>query len=283
LSRRGSKPQTGRNDRPTHLAMNSMTKEQRLEGHIETIARWIIECEHIVAFTGAGISTDSGIPDFRGPNGVWTRRDAGLPAPRWRVPPGQVEPNTSHFSLVELQRLGKLQFLITQNTDNLHRRSGIRPELLAELHGNGQLMRCLRCDRLYTRQRVGWDTDRWGPGYRTQRPIAGQPACTACDGRLISSVVNFGDPLPHKEIALAEQHARNCDLMLALGSSLVVTPASSLVGLALRFGARVVLANRGKTPYDEAVTLRVWTGIGEVIPPAVERAKRALEERPSRP
>ena len=258
-------------------------KEQRLEQHIETIARWIIECEHIVAFTGAGISTDSGIPDFRGPNGVWTRRDAGLPAPRWRVPPGQVEPNASHLSHVDLQRVGKLQFLITQNTDNLHRRSGIHPEILAELHGNGQLVRCLECERLYTRQEVGWDIDRWGPGYRTQKPIAGQPSCAACGGRLISSVVNFGDMLPEKELAQADQHARRCDLMLVLGSSLVVEPAASLVRLALsRSGARVVLANQGKTPYDEAVTLRAWSGIGEVIPPAVKRVKLALREQPKR-
>jgi NAD-dependent deacetylase len=259
-----------------------VTDEQRLEQQIETIARWIIECQRVVAFTGAGISTDSGIPDFRGPKGVWTRRDAGLPAPRWRVPPGQVKPNASHLSLVELQRLGRLRFLITQNTDDLHRRSGIRPELLAELHGNGHLLRCLGCDRLYTRQEVGWDADRWGAGYRTQKPIPGQPACAVCGGRLISSVVNFGDPLPHKELALAEEHAHRCDLMLALGSSLVVEPAASLVGLALRSGARVVLANQGETPYDEAVTLRVWTGIGEVIPPAVERVKRALGEQPKR-
>jgi NAD-dependent deacetylase len=259
-----------------------MTDQQRLALNIGMIARWIIECAHIVAFTGAGISTDSGIPDFRGPQGVWTRRDAGLPAPRWRVPPGQVEPNASHLSLVELQRLGKLQFLITQNTDNLHRRSGIHPELLAELHGNGQLMRCLGCERLYTRQEVRWDTIRWGPGYRTQRPMSGQPACAACGGRLISSVVNFGDPLPYKELELSEVHARHCDLMLVLGSSLVVTPAASLVGLALRSGARVVLVNQGKTPYDEVVTLRAWTGIGDVIPPAVERVNRALGEQPNR-
>jgi NAD-dependent deacetylase len=259
-----------------------MTKVQRLEQRIESIARWIIECEHIVAFTGAGISTDSGIPDFRGPDGVWTRRDAGLPAPRWRVPPGQLKPNASHLSLAELQRLGKLQFLITQNTDDLHRQSGIRPELLAELHGNGQLMRCLGCDQLYTRQEVGWDTGRWGPGYRTQKPVPGQPACAACGGRLISSVVNFGDPLPHKELALAEQHARHCDLMVVLGSSLVVTPAASLVGLALKSGARVVLVNEGKTPYDEVVTLRAWRGIGAVIPPVVERVKRALGGQPRR-
>jgi NAD-dependent SIR2 family protein deacetylase len=259
-----------------------MTKEQRLEQHIQAITRWIINRKHIVAFTGAGISTDSGIPDFRGPKGVWTRRDAGLPAPRWRVPPSQVKPNASHLSLLELQRLGKLQFLITQNTDNLHRLSGIRSELLAELHGNGQLMRCLGCHRLYTRQEVGWDPTRWGPGYRTQKPLAGQPACAACGERLISSVVNFGDPLPQKELELAGHHARHCDLMLVLGSSLLVEPAASVVGLALRSGARVVLANQGKTPYDEAVTLRVWTGIGEVIPPAVQRVQRVFGEQPNR-
>jgi len=261
---------------------STVSKEHCLEKHIDTITRWIIECEHTVAFTGAGISTDSGIPDFRGPHGVWTRSDAGLPPPRWRVPPGRVEPNASHLALVELQRLGKLRFLITQNTDNLHRRSGIRPELLAELHGNGQLVRCLDCDRLYTRQEAGWDTGRWGPGYRTEKPLPGQPACSACGGRLISSVVNFGDPLPQEEIALAGQHARRCDLMLVLGSSLVVEPAASLVGLALRSGARVVLINRGETPYDEAATLRTWAGIGDVIPLAVERGKWALEKRPSK-
>jgi NAD-dependent SIR2 family protein deacetylase len=253
-----------------------MNGEQRLQRHVGKIARWIVGSEHIVAFTGAGISTDSGIPDFRGPEGVWTRRDAGLPAPRWRVPPDEVAPNASHRSLFELQRLGKLRFLITQNTDNLHRRSGISIDSLAELHGNRQLMRCQRCDRLYTRQEVGWDTGRWGPGYRTHKPVLGQPECANCLGQLISSVVNFGDPLPETELMQAEHHARRCDLMLALGSSLMVQPAASLVGLALRSGARVVLVNRGKTPYDRAATLRVWAGIGEVIPPAVERVKWAL-------
>ena len=256
-----------------------MGEGTQLQRHVETIAGWIEECDHLVAFTGAGISTDSGIPDFRGPEGVWTRRDAGLPAPRWRVPPGQVRPNASHQALAELQRLGKLRFLITQNTDNLHRRSGVSPELLAELHGNGHLMRCTECDRLHTREEVGWDAGRWGPGYRTQKPFAGQPACPACGGRIISSVVNFGDPLPERELMLAAEHAGRCDLMLVLGSSLVVNPAASLVGLAVRKGARVVLVNRGETPYDEAVALRVWEGIGEVLPPAVELFKRLAAGR----
>ena len=250
--------------------------QQETRKPTDALARWIVESEHLVAFTGAGISTDSGIPDFRGPDGVWTRRDAGLEAPRWRVPPDRVEPNASHHALVELQRLGKLRFLITQNTDNLHRRSGLDPATLAELHGNGHLVRCLGCDRQYTREEAGWDARRFGPGYRTQRPVEGQPACNACGGRLISSVVNFGDPLPEKELRLAAEHARRCDLMLVLGSSLVVNPAASLVGLAIKSGARTVLINQGETPYDDVVSMRLWDGIGELLPPAVEQVKRAL-------
>ncbi|HEX8267668.1 MAG TPA: Sir2 family NAD-dependent protein deacetylase [Pyrinomonadaceae bacterium] len=253
-----------------------MKNEQLLNQQIEIIAQWIVESEHIVAFTGAGISTDSGIPDFRGPDGVWTRRDSGLPPPKWRVSPGQIKPNASHLALVELQRLGKLQFLITQNTDNLHRQSGIRPEILAELHGNGHLVRCLSCDRQFTRQEVGWDASRFGPGYRTQSPVKGQPVCPQCGGRLISSVVNFNDPMPQKELELARQNALKSDLMLVLGSSLVVNPAASLVGVAIRNGARAVLINQGETPYDEVVALRIWSAIGEVIPPAVEQAKQML-------
>src|SRR5918997_4633100 len=104
-----------------------MTEERRLEQHIEKIARWIVECEHTVGFTGAGISTDSGIPDFRGPKGVWTRRDAGLPAPRWRVPPGQVEPNASHLSLVELQRLRQTPVPLPPKNKNHPPPSGLPP------------------------------------------------------------------------------------------------------------------------------------------------------------
>ena len=241
----------------------------------EQIAQWILDSKHVVAFTGAGISTDSGIPDFRGPDGVWTRRDAGLPAPQWRVRPDQIRPNASHLALAELETLGKLQFVITQNTDNLHRESGISPERIAELHGNGKLMRCLSCDRQFTREEAGWARGQWGPGYRTDRPKPGQPPCPACGGRLISSVVNFGDPLPLREIELSSHHARRSDLMLVLGSSLVVQPAASFVGVALQKRAKVVLINQGETPYDEVVTLRLWTGIGEVLPPAVELVRRA--------
>jgi NAD-dependent SIR2 family protein deacetylase len=258
------------------MKMSGMAGRRPIEQEIATIADWVVAASHVVAFTGAGISTDSGIPDFRGPDGVWTRRDAGLPPPKWRVRPGEVRPNPSHEALVRLQALGKLQFLITQNTDNLHRAAGTRPELLAELHGNGSLVRCTKCDRQYPLTDVKWDRARFGPGYRTDKPVPGQPACPACGGRLISSVVNFGDPLPAKELRAAANHAGQCDLMIVLGSSLVVEPAASLVGLALEAGARGVLINRGETPYDDAVGLRVWSGIGEVFAPAVDRVAERL-------
>jgi mono-ADP-ribosyltransferase sirtuin 6 len=253
-----------------------MKSEELLNQQIETIAQWIVESKHMVGFTGAGISTDSGVPDFRGPDGVWTRRDAGLPPPKWRVSPGRIKPNKSHLALVELQELDKLQFLITQNTDNLHRESGIRPEILAELHGNGHLVRCLNCDRQFTRQKVGWDTSRFGPGYRTQRVVPGQPICPKCGGRIISSVVNFNDPMPQKELEESRENAINADLMLVLGSSLVVNPAASLVGLAVRNGCRVILINQGETPYDQVVALRIWSGIGEIIPAVAGKVKQII-------
>ncbi len=110
---------------------------------IEILARWIFEARHLVCFTGVGISTDSGLPDFRGPDGLWTRRAKGLPSPEldWSA----VQPNQAHLAIVQLQEMGRLAFLISQNVDNLHLKSGIRPELLAELHGNVARLRCTGC------------------------------------------------------------------------------------------------------------------------------------------
>src|SRR2546423_440688 len=113
---------------------------------VSTAAAWISQARHVVAFTGAGISTDSGLPDFRGPEGVWTRRDRGLAPPTMSVSLAEVRPNVAHLALVELERAARLQFLISQNVDGLHVASGFPANKLAELHGNGGLMRCLECD-----------------------------------------------------------------------------------------------------------------------------------------
>lgn len=240
---------------------------------IKQAARWIAKCSYLVVFTGAGISTDSGLPDFRGPDGVWTRRDRGLPPPKWGKPASQIRPNVAHHALVELQRLGPLQFLISQNVDNLHLESGIDPKRLAELHGNRSLMRCLSCRRQVPRKDVGWDVRRWGNGYRTDPEKPGQPTCIDCGARLISSIVNFGDPMPESELAAAYEHAEACDVFFVIGSSLVVSPANDIPRVALEGGARLILLNLGETPFDEQADLRIWAGIGDVLPPIVERVK----------
>jgi len=225
-----------------------------LAKRIEALARWMFEAKHLVVFTGAGISTESGLPDFRGPDGIWTRQAKGLP-PKAR-PFGSVEPNAGHIAIVELQKLSKLSFLISQNVDNLHLRSGIHPDLLAELHGNVTKLRCTRCEA---------EVDK----------SAGLKRCS-CGGKLVSSVVNFGQPLPRKALADSYWHSENCDLFIVAGSSLVVTPAADMPKVALESGARLVIINQGETPFDRVAHLRFWEGIGEVLPPAVAQLKEFM-------
>lgn len=254
-----------------------------LNRQIEKAAEWIATSRHLVAFTGAGISTDSGLPDFRGPDGVWTRRDSGLPPPKWGKPASQIRPNVAHQVLVELEHLGRLRFLISQNVDNLHLESGFPSDRLAELHGNGKLMRCLACDSRFGFSQVGWDRRVWGEGYRTQPPKKDQPRCPVCKGRIISSVVNFGDPLPAREIERSLAESEKSDVFFAIGSSLVVSPANEMPRVALEMGARLILLNRGETPFDERAHLRIDAGIGDVLPPVLARVKELLaaDSRPS--
>ena len=225
-----------------------------LDKRIQTLARWMFEAKQLVVFTGAGISTESGLPDFRGPDGLWTRQAKGLPAKPMSFT--SVEPNAGHMAIVELQGLGKLDFLISQNVDNLHLRSSIRPDLLAELHGNIAKLRCSRCETTYDRS-------------------SGLGACS-CGGKLVSSVVNFGQPLPRKDLADAYWHSERCDLFVVVGSSLVVYPAADMPRVALEAGARLVIINQGETPYDQLAHLRFDERIGDVLPPAVAQLKEFI-------
>lgn len=224
-----------------------------LEDRIEDFAKLMFKARYLVCFTGAGISTESGLPDFRGPDGLWTRRDKGLPPPVATKPWHLYEPNAGHYAIVELQNIGKLKFLISQNVDNLHLKSGIRPELIAELHGNITKLRCPRCGMVYDRS--------WG-----------FTACK-CGTKLISSTVDFGQALPEKDLMLAYEHSRKSDLFVVVGSSLVVTPAADMPKEALRHGARLVIINQGDTPFDRYAHLRFYEKIGDVLPPAVKRLK----------
>jgi NAD-dependent SIR2 family protein deacetylase len=227
-----------------------------LEERIRKLAQWMFEAQNIVLLTGAGISAESGLPDFRGPDGFWTRQDIELPT-KFRLFTS-VEPNAGHRAIAELQNLGKLRFLITQNVDNLHLRSGIRPELLAELHGNVTRLRCQLCQTQVAKS-LGLET-------------------CSCGGKLVSSVINFGDPLPKKDLEDSFWHSSQCDLFIIVGSSLVVAPANELPEVALRGRARVVVINQGETALDSRCHLRFDENIVDVLPPAVERLKKLLKK-----
>lgn len=254
----------------------SKYNELSLDEKIIQIAEWISNSKHLVAFTGAGISTESGIPDFRGPDGVWTRRDKGLPPPKMKKSWSEVKPNSGHLALVELQNMGLLKFLITQNVDGLHLISGIKPDHLAELHGNSNFMVCLSCNKKMTYEEADWDKSRYGPGYRTSTVNEFQPACPNCDGRIISSVVNFGDPLPEDDFLKSHEHSGQADVYLIIGSSLVVTPAADLPELARKNNAKTILINMGETPYDDLVDIKIEEKIGGVITKIVSQVKENL-------
>jgi len=226
-----------------------------LDKRINILTQWMFEAKHMVVFTGAGISTGSGLPDFRGPDGVWTRRDKGL-STEW--PDLTIaEPNSGHMAIYELQELGKLSFLVSQNIDNLHLKSGIRRELLAELHGNVAMLRCQRCETQV-------DKD------------SGLDRCS-CGGKLVSSVVDFGQSLPAQDVEDSFSHAEQCDLMVVVGSSLVVTPAADVPVVAFEKGARLVIINQGETPMDDIAHLRFDERIDDILPAVVTRLRTLMK------
>ena len=227
-----------------------------LDHRIETLAQWIYEARYPVFFPGAGISTESGLPDFRGPDGLWIRRDKGLPPKPMNKPWDAVAPNSGHLAIAELQKLGKLKFLISQNVDSLHLKSGIKPNILAELHGNVTKLRCTRCQKTVDRNE--------------------NPAKCECGGTLVSSVVDFGQPLPERDLTLSFEHSRKSDLFVVVGSSLVVTPAADMPAEALRAGAKLVIINQGETPLDPYAHLRFFEQIGEVLPRTVKKLKKLM-------
>lgn len=245
-----------------------------LEEKIEKAAKWIYESEHLVVFTGAGISTDSGLPDYRGPDGVWTRRDKGLPPPKMKLSWDEVKPNEGHYAIVELLKMGKLDYLISQNVDGLHAKSGIPFDKISELHGNMYFMKCLECNEKLTFEEAGWDKRKWGKGYRTNRVRKNQPVCPECGGRLISSIVNFGDPLPEDELTEAMRRSKNSDVFFVIGSSLVVSPAANMPSIAQRNGSKLIILNLGETPYDKRADLRFFRDINKILIPIVERVKK---------
>jgi NAD-dependent deacetylase len=244
-----------------------------MDSDIERARELLAAPRRATVLTGAGISTDSGIPDFRGPQGVWTRNPAaerastlshylGDPEVRrqaWQTrltsPAWQALPNEGHEALLELERQGRLGALITQNIDELHQLAGHDPDTVVELHGT---MRRVVC----------WDCGAGGPMQATlERVRAGEPdpACLECGGILKSATISFGQNLDPEVLHRAERAARNCDTFLAVGSSLVVYPAAGLVPLAKKAGAALVIVNGEETPYDLIADVALHDPISEVL------------------
>jgi len=241
---------------------------------IETVAEWVRAAQCVTVLTGAGISTDSGIPDYRGPNGVWTKNpkaerlatysdyvnDPEVRRESWanRIehPAWGAQPNGGHQALVDLERAGKLRALITQNVDGLHQRAGSDPGLVIEVHGTIHFAECVGCH------------DRTPMEQAMERVRAGDPdpACKECGGIIKSATISFGQPLVEDVIQAAAEAAADCDLFLAIGSSLTVHPAAGLCEVAVRAGARLVIINAQPTPYDELASVVISEPIGDVLP-----------------
>ncbi|HVW41132.1 MAG TPA: Sir2 family NAD-dependent protein deacetylase [Amycolatopsis sp.] len=234
----------------------------------------VADASRIVVLTGAGISTDSGIPDFRGPQGVWTMNPAAeklsdiseylasrevreqswqgrLDHPAWHA-----RPNPAHRALVSLERAGKLSAILTQNIDGLHQKAGSNPDLVVELHGTMAYSLCLSCG------------DRRDMHETLDRVRAGDadPDCEYCGGILKSATISFGQALDTEVLRRAQVAAMTCDLMIAAGSSLTVEPAAGLVGVAASAGAPVIICNASETPYDAVAEILVRDPLSDALP-----------------
>jgi NAD-dependent deacetylase len=257
----------------------------RIAAEVARARALLAQARRVVVLTGAGISTDSGIPDFRGPQGVWTKdpeaekmatlqaymSDAELRRRSWQnrltSPMWDSEPNAGHAALVSLERSGRLDTLVTQNIDGLHQKAGTDPGRMVEIHGTALDVMCLRCG----------DRQPAEPVHERVRGGEADPACAAiardgeaCGGILKSATISFGQNLVAEDLFRAEQAAAGCDLLLAVGSTLAVFPAAGLVPVAVQHGGVLVIVNGGPTDMDSLADVVVRGSISEVLPQIVE-------------
>ena len=248
----------------------------------EQLAQLIIQSNKIVVFTGAGISTESGIPDFRSPGGIWSRYDPedftiqkflSGPAARktiWKMSVeggllADAEPNLAHHAIAELHRLGKLDCVITQNIDGLHQKAGVPEDRVFELHGNMQWVVCLSCGRRFPMSEV----------LRRIRHGAEVPDCPDCQGILKPDAVFFGEALPQETLREAIRRAQNCDFLAVIGSTLLVYPAAYIPTYARDAGAKLAIVNLTPTPFDHYAEVVARGKAGEIMSEVMERVRRS--------
>jgi len=255
-------------------------EEQDLDTLANKVADLIIEAKKVVVFTGAGVSTESGISDFRSPGGIWDRfdpddftyqkfiRDPEARRKHWQMLregllTTEAKPNLAHYAIAELDRLGKLDCVITQNVDNLHQRAGVSSDKVFELHGNMKWVVCLSCSRRYTFEQVKVRLDQ---GEEI-------PDCEVCRGILKPDAVFFGESLPQWVLEEATLHSSNCDLFIVIGSTLVVYPAAYMPMYAVNSNAKLVIINLSSTPMDRQANILIRGRAGEAMSSIIKRVK----------
>lgn len=242
----------------------------------DLLAHYLRNARRAVVFTGAGISTESGIPDFRSPGGVWSkmkpimfqdftssfaaRREAWTRVFNRTAGWTGAAPNAGHFAVAQLVEMGKVSSVITQNVDNLHQESGVPENRVIEVHGNASYAKCLNCNKRY-------EIEDLRPRWEAEEDIT----CIFCTGLIKTATISFGQPMPGEEMARATAEAAACDLMIVLGSSLVVYPAAGLPLLAKERGADYVIVNREQTEQDPYADLVLNEGIGELMKTVMEK------------
>ena len=255
-----------------------------MEDKLKQAARWIVASKKVIVFSGAGLSTESGIPDFRSPGGVWdrynpedfyfqnflasetSREKYWQMATEMYEPIKMAQPNQAHLAIAELEELGKLDCVITQNIDGLHFKAGNSEEKVIQLHGTAIFVSCLSCQKRYDRDEI---QEQIKKGQRA-------PRCNDCGGLLKPATISFGQSMPEKETQEAYHRASLCDLFIVIGSSLVVQPAASMPLVAKRNGARLVIINRDPTPYDDMADPVIHDQAGSTMATILERVKKGM-------
>ena len=252
-----------------------------MEEKLSQVAEWIIQANKVVVFSGAGLSTESGIPDFRSPGGVWDRYNpedfyfqnfVASEASRekyWQMatemyePMKKAQPNLAHLAIAEMERLGKLDCVITQNIDGLHFKAGNSEGKVIQLHGTAMFVSCLNCGKNYDREEIQ---------ERIQKGVKA-PHCDDCGGPLKPATISFGQSMPERETEEAYHRSSSSDLFIAIGSSLGVQPAASMPLVAKRNGAKLVIINRDPTPYDPIADIVIHGQAGPVMSSILEKVK----------
>jgi NAD-dependent deacetylase len=255
-----------------------------MEEKIEQIVRGLMTTKRWVVFTGAGLSTESGIPDFRSPGGLWDRYNPqdfdfqnfiSSQASRvkyWEMatemyePMKQAQPNLAHSAIAEMERLGKLDCIITQNIDGLHFKAGNSADKVIEIHGTAMHVSCLHCRKRYNRDAI---QARIKEGVKA-------PVCDDCGGPLKPATISFGQPMPERETQEAYSRSSRCDLFMVIGSSLVVHPAASMPLIAKQSGAKLLIINRDPTPYDNMADIVIHGQAGPTMDGILKKVKKAL-------